>query len=251
MKTRKLIAILLSIIASSILLISCQKQDSNNDNINELSLYNYNEILPKIDCITKIKKLLDCTYVYFFDCDFSDFKDITITDISYNISTSGYIIKNKRNNEILDLNEEADIKFVTNYQIATKSNCFGFSVISNVMKSKAYISAPGTTTTKTPNQIYDQFTYKSIDDITVDQIKTFGNKDNIITKPIKTPENFYPCELIPSAASQVKAFTGNSIDEEPILIITHYEDEDKKPDNETFIKSIAYYFKDNGKYTQH
>ncbi|MDE5563205.1 MAG: hypothetical protein K2J01_06655 [Clostridiales bacterium] len=249
---RKIITILLSIFTSMIVLIGCQKNDNNDNNDNDQPLYCQNEILPKIDCITKIKKLLDCTNVYFFDCDFSEFEDITITDVSYNISISGYLIKNRSNTEVLDLNESADIKFVTNYKIMTNSNCFGFSIISSVMQPKVYRTDLSGNTTKTPSQIYDKFTFTSIDNISIDQITTFSYTNNSITQPIKVPNNFYPYDLIPNAASQIKIFNGHTMyDEPPIKIITHYKNESEKPDDETFIKSLAYYFKKNGKYIEH
>lgn len=253
MKKKKLIAIILSIFTSLFILISCQKPNNNDDKDN-IAIYQ-NEILPKTDCITRIKKLLDCTNIYFFDCDFSEFEDITITDVSYNISINGFLIKNKKNEEILDLNESADIKLVTNYQIITRNNCFGFSVISSVMRTKANHYSNNEFEYTNPNQIYDKFTFKSTEDLITDRNITHVNNDNKIAMPIKIPQNFYPCELIPYATSQIQDFEKEiklyTEYDTAVTILTHYKKDEGKSDDDTLLNSITKYFVKNGQYNQH
>ena len=65
--------------------------------------------------------------VFFFDCNFSEFDALTITQKSYNISVKGYFLSDENSShQYLDPNEAIEVYFVANYKVEESEYIYGF-----------------------------------------------------------------------------------------------------------------------------
>ena len=194
------------------------KNDYKNSQVN-------NRVYSKEAGIAEIKELLQVDSVYFFDCDFSNMSDITIVDSSYNISVRGQFIYDKElGRKVVDLSQQASVEIVANYKIKSESTCFGFSVVSEVMRRVSdYYGG------ETENEIYTADTYKSFSDLYKD-----SDIDTIYgpVVHISVSNDFYP-QSLENAINPVLYFRNYSADlfdirnlDKPIYIVAHFENYD-------------------------
>ena len=184
-----------------------------------------NKVYSKEAGIAEIKELLQVDSIFFFDCDFSDMSDITIVDSSYNISVWGQFIYDKElGRKVIDLSKQASVEIVANYKIKSKSTCFGFSVVSEVMRMVSdYYGG------ETVNEIYTADTYKSFSDLFKDSdIDTLYGP----TVHISVLNDFYPQSLEKSInpVSYFRNYNESLFDirnlDKPIYVVTHFENYD-------------------------
>ena len=208
-----------------------------------------NRMYSKEAGIAEIKKLLQVDSLYFFDCDFSQMTDITIVDSSYNISVWGQFVYDKElGRKVIDLSKQASVELVANYKIESDSTCFGFSVVSEVMRlvSDHYGD-------KLENEIYTANTYKSFADLYKDsEIDTLYGP----IVHISVSNDFYP-QSLEKAINPVLYFRNYKADlfdisklDKPIYVVTHFEkyDADYADSDFAIMQTIAGFMNQNGIY---
>ena len=215
-------------------------------------------ICTKDEAISKAKSLLQVNDLYFFDCDFSNIDSFKITDISYNLCVSGYY--EEGNNEHIDLNQQADIKIVSNYRIESNGTCFGFSVIASTVipKMDHYVNNEFVYTN--PNIIYDSTTYTDIITLHNNGQTVYQGNNNALE--ISVPNNFYPINTLNNAVSvetnfikiegDINSSEPIKVIDTPVSILTHYKnynDKNAENDNPT-IQILIDYFNENAIYTK-
>ena len=209
----------------STILCACNFSDSNYEDyqIN-------NRILSKEAGIAEIKELLQVDSLYFFDCDFSTMPNITIVDTSYNISVWGqYIYDDEFERQIIDLSKQASVEIVANYRIESESNCFGFSVVSEVMSTGSNHYTNGVFDYATKNEIYTSDTFKSISDLKGESGDGTIYGTNTTINSLSVPDNFYPKSLKdsenPIAYFRKYDVSNNNIRVlySPIYVVTHFD----------------------------
>lgn len=179
MEFQKKLAVILVTICTILSLSACHKDEK---------AYRENIILSKQECIDEAKAYLEVSDIYFFDCDFSNLKNFKITDTAYNISVSGKKIYNKtKQRYILDLSESASIQIVSNYRIENYNDCFGFSIISEIMIPKWRNSER--------NILFSENMFSKFVDLYNQGDTQNLNASSLDYTEIETTEDFYPIEL--------------------------------------------------------
>lgn len=208
-----------------------------------------NRIYSKEAGIAEIKELLQVDSLHFFDCDFSQMPDITIVYSSYNISVWGQFTYDKElGRKVIDLSKQATVEIVANYKIESDSTCFGFSVVSEVMRlvSDHYGG-------KLENEIYTANTYKSFADLYKDsEIDTLYGP----IVHISVSNDFYP-QSLEKSINPVLYFRNYTADlfnicnlDKPIYVVTHFEnyDMDYADSDLAIMQKIASFMNQNGIY---
>ena len=224
------------------------EQDYRNSSIN-------NKILSKETCISEIKQLLQVDELYYFDCDFSKIPDIEILDSSYNISVWGKFIE-KDGRQIIDLSQQAEVKIVANYKIASNGKAMGFSVVSSVMTPGMKHYKNDVFQYETENEIYTKDTFSSFSELKGDNGKgTIYGSNNTIDS-IVVPENFYASKLSSALnpISYYRKYSGTlyniKVEHTPLYVVTHYEGYESFNLDENFatMEKIKSYLNDNAIY---
>lgn len=218
-----------------------------------------NKILSKEACITEIKHLLQVDEIYYFDCDFSNISDIEIVDSSFNISVMGTFLQDDTTDEqILDLNKQAEVFIVANYKIQSKGECVGFSIVSSVMTPGMKHYKNDVLEYETRNEVYDSTTFTSFSELKGDNGNGTIYQSNITVNEIIVPDNFYGFDLSTSLnpISYYRKYSGSLYDikvlHTPLWIVTHYENYENFKDDELFstMERIKSYLNGNATYAK-
>ncbi len=218
-----------------------------------------NKILSKEACVTEIKHLLQVDEIYYFDCDFSNISDIEIVDSSFNISVIGTFLQDDTTDEqILDLNKQAEVFIVANYKIQSKGECVGFSIVSRVMTPGMKHYKNDVLEYETQNEVYDSTTFTSFSELKGENGNGTIYQSNTTVNEIIVPDNFYGFNLSTSLnpISYYRKYSGSLYDikvlHTPLWIVTHYENYENFKDDELFstMERIKSYLNGNATYTK-
>ncbi len=217
-----------------------------------------NKIMPKDECIKELKDLFQVTEIWLFDCDFSNLKNISITDISYNTS----VLANMKYNEekaryVIDFDSQALVCLVANYKINYNGTSFGFSVYYDILEPGTKSYKNDQLVSETRNILFDKNTFNSIKDLQPQNGDGVIYQSNNTIDKIKVPEGFYPNDL-KNCINPIIMFSQYSgdlynikIEHIPIHIVTHYasyEDFNKDKSGTSIMKIVVDYMMDNAEY---
>lgn len=212
----------------------------------------YKLVLDKSTSFYEIKQYTKLTDIYLFDCDFSNFSYLNIKQTSYNIYLSGYLIQQENaNHKVLDLNEQTDVAFISNYQVSDSQYIYGFSIVSRIMESKANHYINDELAYTSDNEFYDATSFTSIKTLHNNGISNLGGANYVAV-----PNGFFPPDYTNNYTSSEYLKLSSSIDSiapiqilaQPVYIITWNKAYDS---SHTAIYQIIDYFTANAIYTKY
>ncbi len=204
--------------------------------------YQYKQfILSRPDCISEMKMFAKRDEVFFFDCDFSNFDALNITQTSYNISVNGYFLSDEASaHQYLDPDKAIDIAFVANYKVEGSAYIYGFSIISRILEPKKTYNNNNENQYTTDNIFYDENSFTSVNELGDNGTSNGGNGG-----AVAVPDGFLPSNYLQNGTYyeylklKGNLMTGLTILAQPVEIVTWNKAFD--PDKATIHQIIDYF----------